>query len=1245
MSAPLDDPDVGGVDPFAHVAPMPLPDGPPPEDDALEDAPAGTRGPATGAVRLVTGAAVAEPAPAAPPARRRRGFVHLSLHTEFSLIDSTVRVKKLAKAVAGHMPAVAITDRGNLFALVKFYRACLAAGIKPIVGVDVRVAPRGAGELAAAGRPAEPVRAHLLVMNDAGYLNLTTLVSRAFQEGQGDGAPTMRAEWIEAAHEGLIMLSGGVDGDVGRALSKGRVEQAEAIAARWRDVFGDRYYLELVRAERTGEAEHVAGAVGIAARLGIPLVATNDVRFVERGDFARHEARECIAAGRVLADARRPRTVSEEQYLKSTGEMEALFADVPVALDNTIEIARRCNLTLKLGKPVLPDFPIPEGLTEDEFFRRSSKAGLEVRLAKLYDTSAPDFGSIREPYDARLQRELDVIVGMGFPGYFLIVADFIKWARDNGVPVGPGRGSGAGSLVAYALTITDIDPLAYDLLFERFLNPERVSMPDFDIDFCMDGRDRVIQYVADKYGAHRVSQIITYGTMAAKAVVRDVGRVMSHGFGFVDRLAKMVPFEVGMTLDKAMNDSEDLARAYRDDEEVTAVIDMAKALEGLPKSCGKHAGGVVIAPTALTDFAPLYCEPDGSSLVTQFDKDDAEDVGLVKFDFLGLKTLTIIDAAVREIDRRALAAGGRKLDLMALPLDDAPTYGLLQKAQTTSVFQLESGGIKRLVEKLKPDNFEDIVALVALYRPGPLQSGMVDDFIDRKHGRRKLAWPHEDYQLEALKPVLEPTYGVILYQEQVMAIAQVMAGYSLGRADLLRRAMGKKKPEEMAKQRQGFLDGCAANGIDVELAGNIFDLVEKFAGYGFNKSHSAAYALLSYQTAWLKKHHPAAFMASVLSADADLTDKVVVQIEECRAIGLAVQAPDINRSTVRFSVVDEATVLYGLGAIKGVGEGALAAVLAERDRNGPFESLDELCRRAPKGALNRRILEALVRAGAMDPLGPNRASLFAHVPVALAGGDQYHRMRAAGQGDIFGLDAAPPPTEETAEVRLVAPWTDRERLRAEKDTLGLYLSGHPIQEHAEELARFTRGDLKAVCASADAGAGGWSRKGVATIAAGLVLDVRQREGRGGRLLMVNLDDGTGRVEAVLRSEQIDELGHLVKKDEVLVVEGEIAPDDFTGGYRLRARDVMDMAGARARFARRLVVRLDARRVDEARLGELVELVGRHRGGTTQLVIAWRNEVARAHAKASKRFAVRPDDALIESLSSLLGPGSASLLYQ
>ena len=1162
-----------------------------------------------------------------------QGFVHLSVHTEFSLVDSTIRIKPLVKRVAASMPAAAVTDRSNMFSLVKYYRAALSAGIKPVVGVDLRV--RSAGE------EASVTRALLLVQNAAGYSNLTNLVSRGYQEGQTDGTPVVELGWLFDAHEGLIALSGGVSGDVGQALKRGNAGEALDIAKQWQAVFGDRYYLELNRTGMPFEDHYIAGACDIAVQLDIPVVATNDVRFLERDDYASHEARLCIQSGYVLADTRRKKTVSEEQYLKSCDEMCALFADIPVALSNSVEIARRCNLTLDLGQPVLPDFPIPEGMTETEFFYASAQEGLETRLTQLYDTSREDFAQIREPYDARLTRELDVIAGMGFPGYFLIVADFIKWSRDNDIPVGPGRGSGAGSLVAYVLMITDLDPLAYDLLFERFLNPERVSMPDFDIDFCMDGRDRVIQYVAQKYGSHRVSQIITYGTMAAKAVVRDVGRVMSHPYGFVDSIAKMVPFEVGMTLTKAMAESEDLARAYKDDEEVTSLLDMALSLEGLSRNCGKHAGGVVIAPTALTDFAPLYCEPDGSSLVTQFDKDDAEAVGLVKFDFLGLRTLTIIDNAVKEINRHI----DEPLNLLALPLDDAPTYKLLQDAQTTAVFQLESPGMKRLIERLRPDSFEDIIALVALYRPGPLQSGMVDDFIDRKHGRKQVAWPHEDYQLEILKPILEPTYGVILYQEQVMGIAQVMAKFSLGTADILRRAMGKKKAEEMAKQRAGFLEGCVGNDIDPGLAGNIFDLVEKFAGYGFNKSHSAAYALLSYQTAWLKCHHPSAFMSAVMSADMDNTEKVVGLIDECKIMGLEVQPPDINRSAVRFSVVDEKTVLYGLGAIKGVGEAALANVLQRRDEAGVFDSLDDLCRRASPGTVNKRVLEALVKAGAVDSLGPNRASLWKHLASALRGADQCHKNKDAGMEDMFGLGDV--VDEDEPELMVKQPdWTDRERLRAEKDTLGLYLSGHPINEYLSEIGNFAHGRIKTICAKAGVADNGpaYRQRGVPVVAAGLVMGVRQRDGHGGRMQFITLDDGTGRVEVSIRGEQIDNSGHLVVKDEVLIVDGDVSPDEFNGGYKIKAREIYDMASARARFARQLLIRLDGDQWREGALDELISTLAHYKSGTIPVWFSYQNGEAQVRIRAGNRWAVTPQLELIDHLGRLTGEGNVELVY-
>jgi DNA polymerase-3 subunit alpha len=1172
-------------------------------------------------------------------------FIHLNVHTEFSLVDSTVRVKPLIKQVAQTMPAVALTDRANMFALVKFYRACLAGGVKPVAGVDVRIENESGDQY---------FRALLLVQNDIGYGNLTRLVSLGYQEGQQAGTPVLKRQWVHEYHDGIIMLSGGLDSDVADAVQRGQESQAVALATEWQSVFGDRYYLELTRVGRPGEQRYIQSACEIASKLGLGVVATNDVRFLEQSDFSSHEARVCIQSGYVLADPQRPKLVTEQQYLKTPEQMLDLFQDIPAAIENSIEIAKRCNLQLSLGKPVLPDFPIPENLTESEYFRQLSQEGLEERLAMLYDTSAENFAQIRAPYDVRLQQELDVISEMGFPGYFLIVADFIRWSRDNDIPVGPGRGSGAGSLVAYALKITDLDPLEYDLLFERFLNPERVSMPDFDIDFCMDGRDRVIQYVSQTYGSRRVSQIITYGTMAAKAVVRDVGRVMSHPYGFVDRIAKMVPFEVGMTLTKALQESEDLARAYREDEEVTSLLDMALSLEGLARNAGKHAGGVVIAPTALTDFTPLYCEPDGSSLVTQFDKDDAEAVGLVKFDFLGLRTLTIIDNAVKAINLHR----DEPLDLQTLSLDDKPTYELLQKALTTAVFQLESAGMKRLIERLQPDNFEDIIALVALYRPGPLQSGMVDDFIDRKHGKKPLAWPHEDYQLDILKPILEPTYGVILYQEQVIQIAQTMGGFSLGAADLLRRAMGKKKAEEMAQQRQGFLKGCSENNIDKDLAGNIFDLVEKFAGYGFNKSHSAAYALLSYQTAWLKCHYPAEFMASVLSADMDNTEKVVVLIEECLSMGIKVLPPDINQSTIRFSVPAANTVLYGLGAIKGVGEGALAHVLVERDNNGPFKDLDDLCRRADQGSVGKRVLEALVNSGAADALGPNRASLMAHLDDALHGADQFHRNQAAGQDDLFGLEPATTAGlgsssdqgdidgAQAESMPTLPAWPDRQRLRAEKDTLGLYLTGHPINEYKYELEKFTNGNLKTICAKAGGSNNqpSYRQKGVPVIAAGLVMGVRVRDVQGRKMAFVTIDDGTGRVEVNLRGELLESHDHMIVKDELLVVDGDVSPDDFNGGYKIRAREVYDLSQARARFARRLVINLTRNQLPADGLTELLQMLSNYKSGSTPVCFEYENEQARATIKAGRHWWVNPQNELLDNLSQVTGKDNVQLVY-
>ncbi len=882
-------------------------------------------------------------------------FVHLRLHTEYSLLDGIVRVPELMAAVAGAgMPAVALTDQSNLFAMVKFYKEAQSAGIKPLIGVDVWV--RESGERM------PPSRLVFLCQNLIGYRHLTQLVTRSFLEGQQRGAPMLERGWLEpATMRGLIVLSGGQEGDIGQALARGKAGEAARCLARWQGLCGDRFYLEVQRTGRSGEQAYGEAVLDLAREHGVPAVATNDVRFLTRAEFEAHEARVCIHDGALIADPGRPRRYSEEQYLKSPAEMAELFADAPELLLNTIEIAKRCSLEINLGSSMLPAYPVPPGTTTEEFLRQEAHRGLVSRLeeAKSLRGAARDAGA----YAARLDLELGVICSMGFAGYFLIVADFIRWARGNGIPVGPGRGSGAGSLVAYVLGITDLDPIEHDLLFERFLNPERVSMPDFDVDFCMEGRDRVIDYVANKYGRDRVSQIITYGTLAAKAVVRDVGRVLGHNYGYVDKIAKLIPFEIGITLDKALEQEDELRRLYAADPEVHELIDLARKLEGLARNAGTHAGGVVIAPSVLTDFTPLYCEEGGTTPVTQFDKDDVEAAGLVKFDFLGLRTLTIIDWAVRDINRDRASCGQPPLLMSALPMDDAATYRLLKSCKTTAVFQLESRGMKDLIRRLQPDRFGDIVALVALFRPGPLQSGMVDDFIARKHDTSGATI---DYLHPDLKGVLEATYGVILYQEQVMQIAQILAGYTLGGADLLRRAMGKKKPEEMAKQRSVFVGGAVARGVREGQASHIFDLMEKFAGYGFNKSHSAAYALLSYQTAWLKAHYPAAFMAAVLSSDMDKTDKVVTLIDECAGMGLSVQPPDVNESVYAFRVAGPASIRYGLGAIKGVGR--ICGAGNHRGTHRP-RALSQLAGSLPP---DRSAAGQSARPRGPDPIGKSR---------------------------------------------------------------------------------------------------------------------------------------------------------------------------------------------------------------------------------------------------------------------------------
>jgi DNA polymerase-3 subunit alpha len=1152
-------------------------------------------------------------------------FVHLRLHTEYSLIDSVVRVPELVDAVAAAgMHAVAVTDQTNLFSMVKFYRAALAGGVKPIIGVDLLV--REVGERA------QPSRLTLLCQSQTGYANITRLVTRTYLEGQQKGIPCVERSWL--THEtvdGLIALSCAADGDIGRALVNAKERDAQKALDQWVELFGDRFYIELQRLGRPEEEVYVAAAVSLASRRGVPVVATNDVRFLKADDFESHEARVCIHDGALLADSGRRRRYSQQQYLRTPQEMAALFADVPEALTNTVGVAQRCSLVLKLGQARLPQYPVPEGLTTAQFLRDESDRGLQRRLAAM--PGQPDAGS----YNGRLRLELDVICQMGFEGYFLIVADFIQWARENGVPVGPGRGSGAGSLVAYSLGITDLDPIDHDLLFERFLNPERVSMPDFDVDFCMDGRDRVIEYVAVKYGRDRVSQIITYGTMAAKAVVRDVGRVLGMSYGYVDKIAKLIPFELGITLDDALIKEPELKRLYDNEEEIKNLIDLARSLEGVTRNAGMHAGGVVIAPSVLTDFAPLYCDDSGGNVVTQFDKDDVEAAGLVKFDFLGLRTLTIIDWALKIINGIRAGRSEPPLDVNFIPMDDVKTFALLKACSTTAVFQLESRGMKDLVRRLQPDRFGDIVALVALFRPGPLQSGMVDDFIDRKHGKSD---GPIDYLHPSLKPVLEPTYGVILYQEQVMQIAQVLAGYTLGGADLLRRAMGKKKPEEMAKQRSIFVDGSVARGVEQKQAAYIFDLMEKFAGYGFNKSHSAAYALLSYQTGYLKAHYPAAFMAAVLSADMDHTDKVVTLIMECAEIGLQVKPPDVNQSLYEFAVGGERTIRYGLGAVRGVGRGAVEELLAQRVAQGPFKSIEDLCRRLDLQKVNRRVLEALIRSGSLDGLGANRATLMQRLPAAVQLGDQNSKAHQAGQNDMFGL-AADDKAQVVVPLRTpeLPDWSEAVRLQGERETLGLYLTGHPIGQFEAGLNRFVThriGDLISDRPMETVRFGG----GKAVTVAGLIDEVKKR---GPRTILI-LDDRTGRVEVTLFEDVFQRYRDLVAKDALVLVEGSLRFDEFSDAWRLSAKKITELDKVREQQARRVVLKWAARPDSSVLLGRLAEILTPFKPGPCPVTVEYTGSGARGALTLGPDWTVRASRELLEKLETLVGRGSVQVVY-
>jgi DNA polymerase-3 subunit alpha len=1142
-------------------------------------------------------------------------FTHFHLHSEYSLSDGIVTIGDLVKSVkAKGMEAVALTDKMNLFAAVKFYKAALSAGVKPILGCDVTFRAN-----------AENAETSLvfLCQNETGYRHLTQMLSRAYTDNQDARGPWVNYDWLSTYSEGLIVLSGGLKGDIGQAILNHDEALLEERLTFWSTLFPDRFYLEMQRLGKPDEDNYCRTIAALAKKWDLPLIATNDIRFLEEEDFEAHEARVCIYEGKTLEDvandARQKNRYSPKQYLRTPAEMQTCFQEYPEAIENTGELAKRCNVHIELGKVYLPNFPVPSSVSVDEYLTQMSNQGLEERLQVA--GILPDAKEDAQPYYARLKREVEVIHRMGFSGYFLIVADFIQWAKNNQIPVGPGRGSGAGSLVAYVLKITDLDPLVHDLLFERFLNPERVSMPDFDIDFCIEGRDRVIDYVTHKYGREKVAQIITYGTMAAKAVVRDVGRVLGHPYGFVDQIAKLIPFELGMTLDKAMEQEEELKRRYDEEEEVKELLTLALKLEGITRNVGKHAGGVVIGSSDLTDFSPLFCEPGGENRVTQFDKGDVESVGLVKFDFLGLKTLTIINHAVQTINRLRTKNNEPLLDITLIPTDDVKTFEFLKTSQTTALFQLESRGMRELVHRLQLDCFDDIMALVALYRPGPLQSGMVDDFIDRKQGRTPVEYPHPD-----LENVLKPTYGVILYQEQVMQIAQILAGYTLGGADILRSAMGKKKVDEMAKQRKIFVEGSKNRGVDESLAAHIFDLMEKFAGYGFNKSHSAAYALVSYQTAWLKAHYPAEFMAAVLSADLDNTDKIKDLIAECQAMHLTVKSPNLNESDYHFTVNPQGEIVYGLGAIKGIGKGAVDMMLDQVRTNGPFKSLFDLCQRVDLRKVSRKVLEGLIGSGACDTWGINRGILIATIDKAIKSAERLAQNAMNGQQSFFSLMSSHQTSAEEHYAEL-GTWNSHTQLQAEKEKLGFYMSGHPFEAYRSELSAIISDNLRELD----------PKKSTHVTVGGLIVELRKIfTKRGKKMAILTIDDGMGKVEIAVFSELLESTHTFLKKDEIVIIQGEISIDAYSNSVRMRADSIMTIPTARESFGRRLLLNIKSDVDFQKNLQLCYQLMNQYATGKMSVQVIYHNEQGSVRLNADPNLQISPENAFLESINQLPG---------
>ncbi len=1172
-------------------------------------------------------------------------FVHLRLHTEFSVVDSTCRIDDVVKMAAKDaQPALAITDLNNLFGGVKFYKEARGKGVKPILGAEINLEGLG-------GDPAALSRLMVLVQSHAGYLNICELLARAWTQNAARGVAVVKLAWLKELSDGLILLSGAQAGPVGQALVQGDADKAADVALQLASIFPHRFYLELQRAGRPEDEPQVAGAVALAARLHLPVVATHPVQFHTADDYEAHEARVCISEGEILANQRRVRRFTREQYFKSAAQMCALFADVPSAIANTLEIAKRCNLTLVLGKPQLPHFPIPPVngvvMSVEEYFRHVSFEGLEARLRHLYPDEAKR-QTEKPRYVERLEFELNTILKMGFPGYFLIVGDFIQWAKSNGCPVGPGRGSGAGSLVAYALKITDLDPLQYNLLFERFLNPERVSMPDFDIDFCQSNRDRVIDYVKDKYGRDAVSQIATFGTMAARAAIRDVGRVLDMSYTFCDGISKLIPNKPGMSVtlqyppatpkegDKnnyAIAMEPILAERIEREEDVKTLIELAQKLEGMTRNIGMHAGGVLIAPGKLTDFCPLYQQPGSESAVSQYDKDDVESAGLVKFDFLGLATLTILEIAREFIIQRH--KGQENFAFEDIPLDDVATYKLFSEGKTEAVFQFESRGMQGMLRDARPSRLEDLIALNALYRPGPMD--LIPSFVARKHGREVIEYPHP-----LVADMLSETYGIMVYQEQVMQTAQILGGYSLGGADMLRRAMGKKKAEEMAEHRAIFREGAAKNNISAEKADEVFDLMERFAGYGFNKSHAAAYSLLAYHTGWLKVHYTAEFFCANMTVEMDDTDKLKVLYEDALKFGITFDPPDVNRGSHRFEPVTDKVIRYGLGAIKGTGQQAIEAIVAAREAGGPFTSLFDFAVRVDRTRINKRTVDALIKAGAFDSLHMNRAALSASIDRAFEFSNA--TTANANQGGLFdmlGDDSHGSSTQEPELVE-VMPWGIKERLLLEKSAVGFFLSGHLFDAVEREVRQFARRKIDDLIDSRES-----------MVLAGIVSDLRVINGQRGKVAIFKLDDKSGVMEATADEALLNAAKHLLKDDELIIVNAKMQADRFSGGFRLKIEQIMDLGTARCRYGKYLRVAVNGRAPDIARLvrefpaqREQTEQGDLVRGLPVRLVLERRNDQLAARAELALGESTRffPTDAALASWMAQADQGQARIVY-